>query len=683
MANKIVITGASGHIGYHVSKQLLGLGHDVSLLIRKENPNTDDLKSLGAKIHFVNLLQPVTYEKLLKNADVLFHLASENTTETKNEERIIENTFGLTKTVLEAAIEMKVKTIIYTSSVVVLGRSSDKNILINEKNKTGYFESPYVKGKFLAEDYCDQLIRNSPVDIRRLYPSWVIGKNDVKLTPPHRIIKNYVKNGQRFYFKGGISVASVDEVAKAHVNAWLIGKPNEKYVVAGENISFRDFYELLARHSGKKIPGLFIPKWILYSASLAGKIILGNKNPVDPRYVKSVIGNYSWYDSGKAKKELGYDPPASEQILKAAVTDAKKSISNLNGLVQKKNPQLQRTRYDANDVLLITGFPGWLGNRMVDVFMNGDRNGKYAVERKIRLLVQPQFKGLISLPSNFEVVYGDITDPSSLKNVMNDVKAVYHLAGVIYPKKINDYYAINHYGTRNIVDACIENGVRRIVSMGTDSICGYGKATRIFDENTPPTPYKNYGWSKYLGEKYLLDKSNEGLIEGTSLRCFWFFGPFIPERNMNFFKMFYWKKQLVFGNGKNYRSISHVDNIIQAFVKAEKRKETIGKWYWVAGKKSDCVVDEIYSHIAEAMDVAYRPLYIPKLLCELLGMADHVLGWFGKVNASIHAAGKFHKDIAGDIGAAERDFEYHPEVGFKEIKQELKQLIQHDYSHGR
>ena len=678
MVKKIAITGASGHIGYHVSKQLLGLGHEVTLLIRKENQNTEDLKSRGAKIAFVNLMEPPTFSFLFDDADVLFHLASENTTETFDEKRVINNTFGLTKTVLDAAIEKKVKTIIYTSSVVVLGRSIDKNVLVDEYDQAGYLESPYVKGKFLAEKYCDELIEKKHTDIRRLYPSWVIGSHDAKLTPPHRIIKNFVRHGQRFYFKGGISVASVDEVAKAHVNAWLIGKPNEKYVVAGDNISFKLFYDTLSKYSGKKSPGIFIPKWIIYCASVAGKIISGKKNKVDPGYVKSVIGNYSWYNSGKAKRELGYAPPSSERILQEAVTEAKKRISNLHGLISKNNPHLEKCRYESDDVLLITGFPGWLGNRMVDVFMNGDRNGKYAVNRKIKLLVQPKYKGLISLPDNFEVVYGDITDKQGLMHAMKNVKAVYHLAGVIYPDRIKTYYEVNYYGTKNIVDACIANGVKRMIYMGTDSICGYGRSQRIFQADTPPAPFKNYGKSKYLGENYLLDKTNEGLIDGTSLRCFWFFGPFIPERNLNFFNMFYWKKQLVFGDGKNYRSISHVDNIIQAFLKAEKRKETTGKWYWIADKKSGCTVDEIYSNIAEALNVPYKPFYIPKIVCELLNVADTVIGWFGKVNASIHAAGKFHKDIAGDISAAEKDFDYHPDVGFKEIKEELKQLIKQD-----
>lgn len=675
MVKKIAITGASGHIGYHVSKQLLALGHEVTLLIRSENQNTDDLKSRGAKICFVNLMDPATYNSLLEPADVLFHLASENTTETFDEKRVIENTFGLTKTVLDSAIEKKVPTIVYTSSVVVLGRSPDKNFILDENSEAGYLESPYVKGKFLAEKYCDELIEKKQVDIRRLYPSWVIGSNDVKLTPPHRIVKNFVGQGQRFYFKGGISVATVEEVAKAHVNAWLMGKPNEKYVVAGDNISFKLFYDTLAKYSGLKSPKIYVPKWIIYCVAVAGKIILGKKNKVDPAYVKSVIGNYSWYDSGKAKKELGYAPPSYELILKEAITEAKKRINKLHGLIPKNNPHLERCRYENDDVLLITGFPGWLGNRMVDVFMNGDRNGKYAIDRKIKLLVQPKNKDLISLPANFEVVYGDITDKDGLKNALKGVKAVYHLAGVIYPHDIKTYYEVNDRGTKNVVDACIESGVKRMINMGTDSICGYGRPERIFNEHTQPAPFKNYGKSKYLGENYLLDKTREGLIEGTSLRCFWFFGPFIPERNLNFFRMFYWKKQLVFGNGKNYRSISHVDNIIQAFLKAEKRKETTGKWYWIAGKKSDCTVDEIYSNIAEGLNVSYKPFYIPKIVCEMLNAADTVIGWFGKVNSSIHAAGKFHKDIAGDISAAEKDFDYHPEAGFKEIKEELKQLL--------
>jgi dihydroflavonol-4-reductase len=674
MFKKIVITGASGHIGYHVASQLIASGFSPILLIRKENQHIQELQSRGATIHVANLLDASSYDFIFENCDVLFHIAAENTTDTSNEQQIISNTFELSKVVLDIALRKQVKTIVYTSSVVVLGRSSKSTVLINENDKASYLESPYVKGKFMAEQYCDQLIQNQKADIRRLYPSWVVGNNDLKLTPPHKIIGDYYRKGQAFYFKGGISIAAVEEVARAHVQAWLYGKPGEKYIVAGNNITFKTFYTLLARSSGKKPPFIFIPKWLIYLAALGAKLLLGKKSPVDPKYIKTVIGNYSWYTSEKAVQELGYSIIPAEKIISEAITDAIKKQAGLYQLYPRK-PEPERIAYATDDVLLITGFPGWLGNRMVDIFINGNVHGKYAIRRNVKLLVQPKFKSLIHLPDNFEIVYGDLTDKAGLKAALKGVTTVYHLAGVIYPKDISVFHKVNFEGTKNLVDVCIETGVKRMLFMGTDSICGYGKDKRIFDEHTPASPYKNYGSSKYLAEKYLLDKTREGLIQGTSLRAFWFFGPFMPERNKTFFNMFYWKRQIVFGNGKNFRSISHVDNTVQAFIKAEKSQQTIGKWYWIGNKNPDTTVDQIYRHIAEGLDVYYNPVYIPKWMCELFSLADGILGIFGKLNATIHAAGKFHKDIAGEITAAERDFGYVAEIEFEEIKKELKPLI--------
>jgi dihydroflavonol-4-reductase len=672
---KVIVTGASGHIGFHVARQLILSGYEITLLIRSENRNIRDLISRGAKVFKADLSSPDSYSSLISNADALFHLAAENTTDTSREEETISNTYHLSKTVIETAIAANVKTIIYTSSVVVLGRSGDKNVLINENDKTEYPESPYVKGKLLAEEYCEKLFQEKRIDIRRIYPSWVIGPNDARLTPPHKIVKDHYEKGQRFYFDGGISIAAAEDVAKAHVNAWLKGKAGGKYIASGHNITFKEFYTKLAKLNGHKAPSVFVPKFIIYLASIAAKIMLGRKSPVAPAYVKSVIGKYSWYDPSTTIRELDYKITPLEEILSGAINETKKRIAGLQELEEKRISSLIKTKYDEEDILLITGFPGWLGNRMLDIFMNGDRFGNNAVQRKVRLLVQPRFKGIISLPENFEIVYGDITDKSSLSTALKNVKAVYHLAGVIYPKKISSLYKVNEEGTKHLVDACIENGVRRIIFMGTDSICGFAKGKRIFSIDEPARPYKNYGRSKYLAEKYILDKTKQGFVDGTSLRGFWFFGPFMPERNQDFFKMFNWKRQIVFGNGKNYRSISHVDNIISAFIKAEKKQETHGKWYWIGNNDKDLTVDHIYSEIAEGLEKKYKPLYIPRFMCEMLSIFDSMISVTGSLNATIHAAGKFHKDIAGDISSAEKDFDYNPEVGFEEIKKELKHLV--------
>lgn len=63
---------------------------------------------------------------------------------------------------------------------------------------------------------------------------------------------------------------------------------------------------------------------------------------------------------------------------------------------------------NAAGTLLITGVPGWLGNRMIDILINGDRFGQHHSNRKVRVLLEPRFKGLLHLPNNYEIVYADV-----------------------------------------------------------------------------------------------------------------------------------------------------------------------------------------------------------------------------------------------------------------------------------
>jgi dihydroflavonol-4-reductase len=678
VGKKVFVTGASGHIGYNVARKLLERDYDVHLLSRSENYNIAQLIKSGATLHFCNLHQPSSYASLLTGADAIFHLAAENTTNTSDEQFVIDNTFGLTKTFLDTVTKQKVPVIIYTSSVVVFGRSSDPAVLLNENNRALKHESPYVKGKALAEDYCEELVKNNGTDIRRIYPSWVVGQGDARLTPPHKIIRDYLTNGMLFYFRGGVSIASVENVAQAHIDAYEKGSMGGKYVTAGENISFQTLYKILAKHSGGKEPLFCMPKWIIVAGAIATKAILrmiGMPPIIDPGYARAVFGNFSWYDSTTAIKELGYKTGSAEEILSSAIPDVRKKILKTTFLGLKRTDTIPPEHKEVGK-LLITGVPGWLGNRMADIMINGDRSGNWQSSRKVRLLVQPHLKGMLDLPEQFEIVYGDITDSNAVKTALEGVSTVFHLAGAIYPPKIKTLYKVNYEGTKCLVDACIDKKVRRIIFMSTDSTVGKGtKSKRIFDENTPPSPNKNYGKSKYMAEKYILDKSREGLIDGTALRGFWFFGPFAPDRQLAFFNMFSWKRQPVFGNGKNYRSISHVDDIVQAFFKAENQKVTFGKWYWIAAEKADVTVNDINRIAAKVFNTQYKPLYIPVWMCRCFGLADTILGKFGMLQSTIHAAGKFYFDIAGDISAAKRDFDYQPTIDMEEAIREVKGMM--------
>lgn len=674
---KAIVTGAAGHIGYHVTKVLLSKRYDVHLLVRSINTNIIELQEAGAKIYPCNLFEVDSYASVIRDADVFFHLAAENTTSMSNASRVLENTDKLTQVVLNACHENQVQTIIYTSSVVVIGRSDNASKLLTEKAVNPFAESPYVLGKMQAEKFVEQFIKEKNADIRRVYPSWVVGPNDARLTPPHKVIKDFLEKGAPVYFDGGVSIASVEEVAKGHVAAYEKGSFASTYILSGENITFKRLYELLAANSRQKMPSLKMPKFaIVLAAWILSRVfkLFGKEFPISPEYAKAVVGTFSWYDCSKAKHELGYQTPPVEAILKNAVQDVNKKILGVH-LLGKKTGTLEHKAEVKEGTLLITGVPGWLGNRMIDILINGDRFGKHHSNRKVRVLLEPRFKDLLNLPSNYEIVYADITNKQQVSEAVKGVTSVFHLAGAIYPKNIDVLYKVNEEGTKNLVDACIENSVRRIVFMSTDSTCGHGTPDKkVFDEHTPASPYKNYGKSKYLAEKYILDKTKQGKIDGTSLRGFWFFGPFAPSRQLNFVNMFYWPRQIVFGNGKNLRSISHTDNIIEAFFQVENNPSTYGNWYWIGNDQPHPTVDGIYTAIANALGVPYKPFYIPKIACRGFELLDDMLGKFNYLHPTIHAAGKFDYDIAGNIDKAKRDFGYNPQITLEDAAKELKEM---------
>ena len=163
----------------------------------------------------------------------------------------------------------------------------------------------------------------------------------------------------------------------------------------------------------------------------------------------------------------------------------------------------------------------------------------------------------------------------------------------------------------NVCDTCAKHDARLIL-MSTDSCSGY-TTDRVFGADEPDNSYGEYGRTKLAGERYALDLSARGKLRATSLRGFWFFGPLPPQRNMGLLNCFKLPLQPMFGNGKNLRSISHLDDIVGAFALAERSEASVGKWYWLPTHTA--TVNEIYGIIAGALGKTARPVRIPNAAC--------------------------------------------------------------------
>jgi nucleoside-diphosphate-sugar epimerase len=328
----------------------------------------------------------------------------------------------------------------------------------------------------------------------------------------------------------------------------------------------------------------------------------------------------------------------------------------------------------------VTGAPGWLGTRLVRSLAEGLPDDPVLAQpdpdARIRCLVQ---RGLDRSPlerisTRVEVVAGDVRDRASIEPFFAGARGatLFHLAGIIHPRRIRDLYEINVQGSRHVLEGAVAAGVRRIVAVSSNSPAGCnGRPDHLFDETSPYRPYMHYGRSKMQMEEILHRACEAGRIESVVVRPCWFYGPEQPRRQTRFFSMIRQGKVPVVGSGEARRSMSYLDNTCQGLVLAARTDAARGRTYWIADRRPYSM-NEIVATIERllesefAIPVARGRMRLPDLASRLAWGADLVLQGIGRYVQEIHVLSEMNKTIACSIARAERELGYRPKVDLEE-----------------
>lgn len=321
--------------------------------------------------------------------------------------------------------------------------------------------------------------------------------------------------------------------------------------------------------------------------------------------------------------------------------------------------------------ILLTGVPGWLGSRFLEVLIKGFNNEGPINDWKIRCLVldgvDTSSIDSLSKIKQVEKVIGDVTKIETLKAAVKDIDIVFHMVGIIHPKRVKQFFEVNTAGTENMLKVSLEAGVKRFIYISSNSVGGTNDFRhKLMTEKDVLSPYMNYGLSKYYAECIVRNFQETGKIETVILRPCWFYGPNQPSRQTKFFKMIKKGNPIIFGNGLNLRSMSYVDNVSQAMLLATENEKANGQTYWVADARPYQTY-EIYKAIAGLLEVKnFKPRYLPNFLSEVCLMADKMLQSVGKYITEIHVAGEMNKDIACSIEKARKELGYKPKIELEE-----------------
>ena len=320
------------------------------------------------------------------------------------------------------------------------------------------------------------------------------------------------------------------------------------------------------------------------------------------------------------------------------------------------------------DATVITGAAGWLGTALVNHLgvTGADRYRAGTIRALVRNRVEAEH--LRAIGPSIAPVIGDLADPASIDRLFAGLDGaidVIHTAGVIHPRRVDDFFAVNTEGTRTVLAAAAGHGVRRFVHVSSNSPFGTNShPAHRFRNDEPYHPYYGYGRSKMAAEQEVFDAVDAGL-DAVIVRPPWFYGPHQPPRQTTFFRMVRTGRFPIFGSGGQSRSMVYVDNLVQGVLRAELVPTEPGRAWWIADARP-YTVREIVDTVGRALtdegfEVSPTRLRVPDIVGRVAELADSMIQRSGRYHQQIHVLGEMNKNIACDIGVARTELGYHPD----------------------
>ncbi|SDY55789.1 hopanoid-associated sugar epimerase [Nitrosomonas sp. Nm58] len=318
---KSLVTGANGFVGSAVIRCLLAAGHEVRAFVR---PGSDQQNLTKLPIETVegDLRDVTSLKRAVTGCDSLFHVAADYRLWVPNPAIMYDVNVSGTRALILAGAEAGMNRMVYTSSVATLGLNpnslpADEETPSNLASIAGH----YKRSKFLAEQTVQELVREHQLPLVTVNPSTPIGPRDVKPTPTGRIVLDTLHGRMPAYVDTGLNVAHVDDIAYGHLLAHQYGKPGERYILGGDNMTLLQILQTIDEITGKPTKRKNIPVKVMLPIAHTMEIVAKITNTEPRATVDSIrmAKKKMFFTSAKAARELGYQSRPAIDAIKDAI----------------------------------------------------------------------------------------------------------------------------------------------------------------------------------------------------------------------------------------------------------------------------------------------------------------------------------------------------------------------------
>jgi dihydroflavonol-4-reductase len=254
---KVAVTGASGHIGNCLVRELKKQGATIKVLVHDSGPGHDES---DVEAVYGNLLEPETLKPLCEGVEVVFHLAAQIAIANTASSQVYETNVTGTKNILKAASNAHVRKLIHFSSIHAFQTEPLDMILDESRSLVESRKTIYEYSKAEGER---EVMKAAKAGLNAviLNPTAVIGPFDSRSSLLGQALRKIYQNKLPFLVAGGYNWVDVRDVVSAAINSIEYGRKGENYILSGEYLSLQELSVIISRISGAEFLLLSLLVW--------------------------------------------------------------------------------------------------------------------------------------------------------------------------------------------------------------------------------------------------------------------------------------------------------------------------------------------------------------------------------------------------------------------------------------
>jgi dihydroflavonol-4-reductase len=313
----ILVTGGTGFLGSHFMNELCKRVDAANIRVLNL-VNNAALENLGVEVMVGSVTCRPDVERAMDGVTHVYHLAGYVSRRPEDAHLMFTVHVDGTRLVCEAAVQAGVKRIVMSSTSGTIAISERDDEWPDENSppplsliaRWGYYSSKYYQ-EATARRFC-----GDKVELVMVNPALLLGPGDERIGSTREVV-SFLSGDVRVVPPGGINFVDARDVAAIIPVAMEKGRPGERYLLGGHNMTFAQYFDRMERLSKEYSPRIKLPgnwPWLAARAQAAVFKALGRAAPIEPAAADQA--KYFWYfDCVKAREELGWSPrEASDTI---------------------------------------------------------------------------------------------------------------------------------------------------------------------------------------------------------------------------------------------------------------------------------------------------------------------------------------------------------------------------------